>query len=171
MNSPTKGSKGRKRQNRGKLENKNVKYINTKLQGFLLLDAITETEEEKIVGARRFFDEAPWMCAESLAQLGAFHVRFLTGFKKHAFLLKINRCLMPYQGELRGRYLLRGTLLSRSSAAFSYELNAGRGNQQEITGIFLYVAVDYDDVFKKELLQEHYLRLFSCLRNVTEEEF
>jgi hypothetical protein len=107
---------------------------------------------------------------ESLAQLGAFHIRFLTGFEKHAFLLKINRCLMPRQGTLKGRYLLQGTLLSRSNAAFSYELEAGQGDQLEIAGNFLYAAVDYDDVFKKEWLREHYLRLFSCLRNVTEKD-
>ena len=152
----------------GLMEEKNVQVINTRLPGFVLLDEITQAEEKVITGARRFSDAAPCLGMESLAQLGAFHVRFLTGFRKHAFLVKINRCFISRPGALKGKYLLQGVLVSRSSAAFSYELQARKGKNLAIEGNFLYAAVDYDDVFRKEKLQEHYQRLFSCLQSVTQ---
>lgn len=153
------------------MEEKNVQVINTGLSGFVLLDEITQAGEKVITGARRFSDAAPCLGIESLAQLGAFHVRFLTGFRKHAFLVKINRCLINRPAALKGKYLLQGVLVSRSSAAFCYELQAGKGKNLAIEGNFLYAAVDYDDVFRKEKLQEYYQRLFSCLQSVTERGF
>jgi hypothetical protein len=150
------------------MEEKNVQVINTGLPGFVLLDEITQAGEKVITGARRFSDAAFCLGIESLAQLGAFHVRFLTGFRKHAFLVKINRCFISRPAALKGKHLLQGVLVSRSSAAFSYELQARKGKNLAIEGNFLYAAVDYDDVFRKEKLQEYYQRLFSCLQSVTE---
>jgi hypothetical protein len=152
----------------GLMEEKKVHLINTGLPGFVLLDEITQAGEKVITGIRRFSGASPCLGMESLAQLGAFHIRFLTGFQKHAFLVKINRCFIRRLQTLQGKYLLQGVLVSRSSTAYSYELQAGKGKNLAIEGNFLYAAVDYDDVFRKEKLQEHYQRLFACLQSVTE---
>jgi hypothetical protein len=139
--------------------------INSGLPDFLLLDAITEVGGKTIAGAREFSAALPWLGIEALAQLGAFHVRQLTGFQKHAFLLKINRFLLPHSETLQGRYLLQGTLVSRSKAAFVYELQAIKGKMLEFSGNFLYAVVDYDDSFAESKLHNHYLRIFRCLQN------
>ena len=133
----------------------------------MLLDAITSVDENTIVGAREFSQDFPWLGIEALAQLGAFHVRQLTDFQKHSFLLKINRFSLPQSETLQGSYLLQGTLVSRSRAAFVYELQAIKGKMLEFSGNFLYAAVDYDDTFIEERLHNHYLRIFRCLQNVT----
>jgi hypothetical protein len=135
------------------------------LADFLLLDAITQAEETTIAGVRAFFTAPPWLGIEALAQLGAFHARHLTGFQKHAFLLKINQFLLPQSETLQGRYLLQGTLVSRSRAAFVYELQAIKGKVLEFSGNFLYSVVDYDDTFAESKLHNHYLRIFKCLQN------
>ena len=77
---------------------------------------------------------------------------------------------MPAQAELDGTYTLSGTLVNRSSSAFSYTLQAKRGGSVRIEGEFLFATVDYDKVFKREILQEHYRNVFSCLRNDLKKE-
>jgi hypothetical protein len=141
--------------------------IHTGRPGLQLIEAITRADESGIEGTCLFAQVPAWLLTESLAQLGALHVRYLTGFEKHAFPVAIKDCLLPRQEVLEGRYRLTGKLLSRSSAAFSYDLAAGTGKELEITGRFLYAAMDYDDTFRKELLQERYQGLFSCLTNAT----
>jgi hypothetical protein len=141
--------------------------INSGLPDFLLLDAITQVGETTIAGVREFSAALPWLGIEALAQLGAFHVRQLTDFQKHAFLLKINRFLLPQSENLQGCYLLQGTLISRSEAAFVCELQAIQGKKLEFSGNFLYSVVDYDDTFAASQLHNHYLRIFKCLQNAT----
>ena len=142
--------------------------VHSGLPAFLLLDAITAAGDKTITGAREFSAALPWLGIEALAQLGAFHVRQLTGFQKHAFLLKINRFLLPQSETLQGRYLLQGTLVSRSKTAFVYELQAMQGTALEFSGSFLYATVDYDDTFAESKLYNHYLRIFRCLQNATQ---
>jgi hypothetical protein len=150
--------------------------INTGLSGFILIDRITGVEAENIDGTRNFAEAPIYLGIESLAQLGAYHVRFLTCFEKHAFLLKIKRCTISTGQFLNGGYLLHGSLTSKSESAFAYNLQAKRGDsvplakgrfsdETQIVGEFLYATVDYDHIFKKEILQNHYRKVFSCLRN------
>ncbi|RLB78315.1 MAG: hypothetical protein DRH24_14600 [Deltaproteobacteria bacterium] len=140
-------------------------YINTGLKGFLLLDRITKSEKSEITGRKNFADAPFYLGLESLAQLGACHVRFLTGFTKHAFLLKVNRCLMPEKRILNGEYMLYGRLSGQSLSAFSYILQVKKGGDLWIKGEFLYGLVDYDTNFKKKLLQNHYQKILSCLQS------
>ena len=139
--------------------------INSGLPDFLLLDAITRTGERTIAGVRKFSAALPWLGIEALAQLGAFHVRQLTGFQKHAFLLKINRFQLPQSETLQGCYLLHGRLVSHSSTAFVYEVQAIKREALEFSGNFLYATVNYDDAFAESRLHNHYLRIFRCLQN------
>ncbi len=144
--------------------------INTGLNGFILVDRIIQAGKQDISGLKTFADAPAYLGLESLAQLGAFHVRYIMAFKRHAFLLKIGRCLMPAQAALDGTYQLSGTLVNRSSSAFSYALQAKRGGSVWIEGEFLFATVDYDKMFKKEILQEHYRNVFSCLQNDLKKE-
>lgn len=137
--------------------------INTGLDGFILLDRITETGTSSISGNKRYFNDPLYLGIESLAQLGAYHLRFLTGFENHAFLLKINQFTMPARLVLNGIYQLKGTLVSQSKSAFCYALQASKGNKVQIGGEFLYATAAYDHMFDKKILQAHYRRVFLCL--------
>ena len=139
--------------------------LNTGSDGFLLVDSIIKAENRCITGVKTFTNASIYLGLEALAQLGAFHVRFLTRFERHSFLLKITRCLMPAMGELNGRYELSGKLVSQSSSAFSHILQAKKGGNVQIEGQFLFATVNYDQKFRKEMLQQHYRSIFSCLKN------
>ena len=139
--------------------------INTGMNGFIMLDEITAVTGSHIMG-RRYFSHSPsYLALESLAQLGAFHIRRLIDFSRHVFLLKIVSCSLPTGVALDGNYLLSGKLISRSDAAFSYLLKAEMEERVAIVGDFLYASIDYDTNFKNKTLRHHYRKLFSCLQN------
>jgi len=138
--------------------------INSGLEDFVLLDRISETGAATIAGKKKYFNDPVYLGIESLAQLGAYHVRFINDFEIHAFLLKINQCAIPANHILNGSYLLKGTLVSQSKSAFCYALQAGKENKVQIEGEFLYATIDYDHMFNKKILQAHYRMVFSCLK-------
>ncbi|MEM5786210.1 MAG: hypothetical protein AAGU11_02755 [Syntrophobacteraceae bacterium] len=139
--------------------------VRSGLPGFVLLDSIHEAGPLSISGHKRF-NRSPHYCAiEALAQLGAFHVRFLNDFAKHAFLLAVKRCSLPAVRELTGDWMLSGKLASRSSSAFSYELSAVGDTGETMEGEFLFSVAEYDGtLFKEEIMVRHYRKVFSCLR-------
>lgn len=140
--------------------------INTGLPGFVLLDRLVEAEGGAVAGRRHFAEPpSPSLAMESMAQLGAYHVRYLTNFEKHAFLLKIKSCSLPAKAMEGGTYIISGELQGRSAVAFSYRLQAKLAAETVLEGVFLFAVVDYDDAFRKEILQKHYERVFSCLQN------
>ncbi len=144
--------------------------INTGLSDFMLIDRIVKAEKQAIHGQKTFSDSPAYLGIEALAQLGAFHVRYIRRFNCHAFLLKINHCQIPAHTKFNGEFELFGTLESRSTAAFSYTLLAKQNNIIKVKGEFLFSTVDYDHNFKKEKLKNHYQGLFSCLHNDSEKE-
>jgi hypothetical protein len=134
---------------------------------FVLVDGITESGPDTIKGYKRF-DCAPiHLGIESLAQLGAFHVRMTVAFARHAFLLGIKHCTVRSGKPLSGSYTLLGSLSGCSASAFSYRLEALKDGRVEIAGEFLFATVEYDATFRKDLLRDHYQRVFSCLRNAS----
>ena len=139
--------------------------INTGLDSFVLLDRITDIGSLRIEGTKHFSHDPIFLGIESLAQLGAFHVRYITGLEKHAFLLKITRLSELPRQVLNGRYMLNGSLFNHSGMAFSYLLEAKKENKALIKGEFLFATVDYGHSFKKEILQNHYQKVFSCLQH------
>jgi len=139
--------------------------INTGLSGFVLLDRIEETAAGNIAGSRHFVSPPSLALAiESLAQLGAYHVRYLTNFEKHAFLLKIKSCRLPASTIPAGFYTLSGELRGRSASAFTHLLRVKLAGETIMEGVFLFAVVDYDSTFRKEILERHYRRVFSCLQ-------
>jgi hypothetical protein len=138
--------------------------ISSGCKGFLLIDAIDAIDKESIRGRRVFHHDSIYLCIEALAQLGAMHVRVVNDFRKHAFLLKINRFEPSAVSTLCGTYILTGKCVSQSNRAFVYALAATGDSGEHISGEFMFALVDYDTNFKQDLLTRHYRRLFSCLQ-------
>jgi hypothetical protein len=138
--------------------------INTGLAGFIMLDRVLEVSSSRIVGTRSFTGVPAYLPLESLAQLGAFHVRHITGFSRHVFLIKIVTCSIPLRTAMEGEYVLSGNLLGRTDSSFRSFMKAERGKEPAAEAELLYAAVDYDHNFKKGILHDHYKKVFSCLQ-------
>ena len=132
---------------------------------FILLDRITQVRENTIVAKKTFAETPAWLGIESLAQLGAMHVRYVNRFSRHAMLLKIEKCSFDPGLDLDGTYQLEGERTSRSRYAYSYHLTALKNDQIVIKGQFLFATIAYDDQFDQNRLQSHYERLFTCLQS------
>jgi hypothetical protein len=138
--------------------------INTGLAGFIMLDRILEVSASSIVGTRHFTDVPAYLLLESLAQLGAFHIRYISGFSRHVFLMKIVSCSIPLKIAMEGEYVLSGNLLGRADSSFRSFVKAERDKETAAEAELLYAAVDYDHNFKKGILHDHYSKVFSCLQ-------
>ncbi|RLC27127.1 MAG: hypothetical protein DRH21_00090 [Deltaproteobacteria bacterium] len=138
--------------------------VNTGLEDFVLLDRILETGAATIAGKKEYFNNPAYLGIESLAQLGAYHVRFINDFEIHAFLLKINRCRVIGNKILHGEYLIDGRLINQSKSSCSYFLKAKKEDQIQIEGEFLFSTLEYNNNFNKKILEKHYRRVFSCLK-------
>jgi hypothetical protein len=137
--------------------------IHSGRNSILMLDAIASVDAMQICGVRSFSDEPLWTGLEALAQLGAFHARYITMFDRHVFLLKIDHCSFPAAESLTGDYAFSGELISRSDSAFYYRLAAEKSDQPAFKGEFLFAAVDYDQKFVGDTLRTHYEKTFLCL--------
>jgi hypothetical protein len=138
--------------------------INTGLAGFIMLDRVLEVSAARIVGTRFFTGVPAFLPLESLAQLGALHIRYVTGFSRHVFLIKIVSCSIPLRTAMEGEYVLSGDLVDRSDSSFHCFLKAERDKETAAEAELLYAAVDYNRNFKKRILQDHYTKVFSCLQ-------
>ncbi len=139
--------------------------INTGLDRFLLLDCISKAGQNSIEGTLFLSDNQFYLGIEALAQLGAMHLRFITDFACHAFLLGIRKCSIQEKFVRNSSLLLSGKLMSRSTSGFLYALNAVSEDKTIIAGEFLFAVIPYDEKFKKECLESHYRKVFSCLKN------
>jgi len=138
--------------------------INTGLAGFIMLDRVLEVSASRIVGTRSFTGVPAYLTLESLAQLGAFHIRYITGFSRHVFLIKIVSCSIPLRTAMEGEYVLSGNLLGRSDSSFRSFVKAERDKETAAEAELLYAAVDYNHNFKKGILHDYYKKVFSCLQ-------
>jgi hypothetical protein len=138
--------------------------INTGLSGFIMLDRVLEVSAAGIIGTRSFIGVPAFLPLESLAQLGALHIRYVTGFSRHVFLIKIVSCSIPLRTAMEGEYVLSGNLLSRTDSSFRSFVKAERDKEAAAEAELLYAAVDYDHNFKKGILHDHYIKVFSCLQ-------
>lgn len=137
--------------------------IHSGRDGFMMVDAITSINAVRISGISIFSDEPLYAGLEALAQLGAFHIRYITAFDRHVFLLKIKHCRISAEGSLSGKFALSGALINRSDSAFCCQLTAEAAGKAAIEAEFFFASVNYDQNFKRELLQTHYEKIFSCL--------
>jgi len=142
--------------------------INTHLTSFIMPDQIIKANDHEIEGIKFFADLPVFTAIETMAQLSALHVRFLTQFQKHAFLLKINHCNIDDNNLLTGTFNISCKLESNGKLAYSYTVQAFLNNIIKFSGKFLIGVVDYSSDFKHDILKQHYQRVFSCLQNVSE---
>jgi len=134
----------------------------------VILEAIFEISSGTIRGYKRFEGAESYLGIEALAQLGAYHVRYLCDFEKHAFLLGIKRCALSTEKRMNGPFRLAGELLGHGGSAFSYHLLASCAGVAAIEGEFLFGTVEYDEThFKKDVLREYFRKVFSRLRNAS----
>jgi hypothetical protein len=140
-----------------------VIVINSGLAGFVMLDRVMEVSVVRIVGARTFTAVPAYVPLESLAQLGAYHIRYVTGFARHVFLIKIVSCSLPMRA-MEGEYILSGNLVGQSNSSFRCFLKAEKDKETVVEAELLYAAVDYDHNFQKDILHDHYTKVFSCLQ-------
>ncbi len=145
----------------------NLLVIHSLQTGFVLLDRILEVDTGFILGEKTFHGDPAYLGIEALAQLGAYHVRFLNDFGKHAFLLKIQFCTLPEDSAVEGSYRLHGEIQAVSAHSYRHRLEARREETAAWGGVFFFSTVDYNDRFKKDLLQTHYRKTFSCLQRGT----
>jgi len=136
--------------------------ISTSLDSFVLLDTISAITDSSIIGYKSFSNSQVYLGIESLAQLGAIHLRYITELKKHAFLLKINHCSISDVNILEGEFQLKGHLMNQSKLAYTYSLKALRDEQLVIKGDFMFALTDYDENFKNKPYNSGIVNSSSC---------
>ena len=137
--------------------------ISSGMNSFVLVDSIREAGPEGITAVKALQGAPAFAGIESLAQAAALHVRYLNDFSRHAFLLKIQGCSLPASGVLDGEFLVRGELKARSASTFSYGMSLEKNGHKIMEGDFLIGTVEYDDRFRKDVLEQRYREVFSCL--------
>ncbi len=137
--------------------------INTDLKQFIILDNIYSIEKSGIAGSFTLKKEESFLIMESLAQIGAMHVRWLHSFDSHAALLKINSMKFIDKNISTGKYILNGKLTGKSNRAFSYKMQAIHSDNTAVHGDLLFTLIEYDSVFKKDIIKNHYMEIFQCL--------
>jgi len=137
--------------------------INTKLDGFVWPGKVVEMDEGAIRSIQSFEDVSDVICLEALSQLGALHIRHGIELKRHVFLMKILHSTLPKTAKITGRYSLSGILKGQTDQSWLYHLSAKLKEGNDLFGgVFLFGTIDYNDNFKKDVLQSHYLKVFSC---------
>ncbi|MCF8068223.1 MAG: hypothetical protein K9L30_06535 [Desulfobacterales bacterium] len=138
--------------------------IKTELKDFMLIDAVKDIDSKSILGAKTFFFDPVFIGIETLAQLAAMHVRHITDFTKHAFLLKV-KYFSAREAVLNGLHELSGKLLNHSSDSYSYELSGKNNNDVLFSAKLIIGTTSYNDHLRQEELVGYYKKVFSCLQN------
>jgi len=142
-----------------------MKQVNIRsgMHNFILLDRIFNMSRDRIIAGKVLRKEPLFTGIEALAQAGALHTRYINDFDRHSFLLKIRNCTILTSRELNGEFLIRGELTARSAASFSYRLQLEKKSLLVMGGDFLFGTVEYDSRFRKDILDNRYRKIFSCL--------
>ena len=140
-----------------------VKMI-SRLRHFSLLTRITRVSAESMC-AMADLDGKPAFCVlEAMAQLAALHVRQDIEFRRHAFLLKVNRGQWPHEDVLRGSYRLIAERHGKSSHGFAYRTCALGPGDEALDADLLIGTRPYDRQFREEILEAHYRDIFNRLQ-------
>jgi hypothetical protein len=137
--------------------------ISSGMDSFVMVDSIREAGPEGITAVKALQGAPAFAGIESLAQAAALHTRYLSDFLRHAFLLKIQGCSLPASGGLDGEFVVRGVLKARSASTFLYAMSLEKEGRTIMEGDFLIGTVEYDGRFRKDVLEQRYREVFSCL--------
>ncbi|MEI7590866.1 MAG: hypothetical protein WCJ49_06110 [Deltaproteobacteria bacterium] len=140
--------------------------VDTKKDSFLILQSITNLTPTNIVGKCTLKDMSYFLALESCAQLGAFHIRYLEQFNRHAFLLKIKSFSVVMPQAVNQELVIVGDMTARSNDVFSYTITIKCESISTIaTGFFLFAVKEYDNELEKVNFRKYYEKAFSCLIN------
>ena len=129
---------------------------------FVLLDGISRADATGLAAWRESGETPFWMALEAAAQAAALHQRRLADFGAHAFLLSLGGCrwcAAPFPGRLE----LHARLLGRSAGAAAYDVTLCPEHAPALSLSVHIGLTPYDDVFRRELLQERYRTLWEKL--------
>ena len=76
---------------------------------FLLLDSVSRITPQSITGTKEYANAPGYLLLESMAQLGALHIRQQCDFSRHAFLLSIQYSRILQKLSDDASYTLNGT--------------------------------------------------------------
>lgn len=139
--------------------------IDSHMPCFQLIRRVTEVSGRRIKADAAFAQWPVYTGLEAMAQLAALHVRCSLDFERHAFLLKVDRCILPMLETLVGDFSLTAERVSQSSQSFTYGVIAQGPDGLTIRAQLLIGTLDYDERFNKDRLKQHYRKLFEALRN------
>jgi len=137
--------------------------IRSQLDGFKLVERVTNILPKAIEGESRFAQTPSYAGLEAMAQLAALHVRYAHNFERHAFLLKITHCHFPQAEHLDGCYMISAQMRSQSSDTYAYQVKARGPQKTDLNADLLIGTKAFDDHFRIEILQAHYRELFDEL--------
>jgi len=137
--------------------------IHSRMPDFRLLGSIVEPDRDSIYGESDLEGLSAFAGLEAMAQLAALHVRYLSNFERHAFLLKAIRCRWPDREVLKAHFSLCARMKRRSSDAFVYDVTA-RGRRGGSLGAELLIGTAaYGARFREAILKPHYQQIFERL--------
>ena len=109
-------------------------------------------------------DAPSFVGLEIMAQAAALHVRQMTDFTRHAFLLSVQNCTLPPDAVLEGRYRVKAVMGHQSSDAFSYHVIASGPDGARCECELLIGTCAYDDRFPELELSTHYRQIWVRLK-------
>lgn len=138
--------------------------INTGLEKFRMIDQLIAVDDSGLEAEKSFKHEDNFLIIEALAQLAALHVRKKISFEKHAFLLKVQNCVVFDKAELQGKYNLYASLNAESKLGFMYETTAELENRPVVKAKLIIGTIDYNNKFRTEDLRDYYQKVYECLQ-------
>ena len=140
--------------------------INTNLENYILVENLTDISNDVVSMKVKLENAKFFILSEAMAQLCSIHLRRLNNFKEHSFLLKVNKISPWILKELNGSFTISAKLVSKSSKTFYYAVNSiSENNNQEVYGEFYLSLKEYDQDFKKNVLEKHYREVLKCSQN------
>lgn len=130
---------------------------------FLMLSRISAVDDGFMASESVELGGKPHELLEAMAQCAAYHVRYLTGFSRQAFLMKVSRYPIP-ASPVTGTVSMTATLTGSASDARAYTVTAEFDGEQ-FTASILIGTTPFDDRFNAQRLAPHYQEIFSCLKS------
>lgn len=130
----------------------------------VMLDSICQYDKESITAERQFNAAPRFSVFEAGAQLCALHVRWISQFSRHAFLLSMAKVdpLPPF--TIEGPGIFKARLKSVSKRAFAYQIAVNLAQRLDIKISLTIGTKRYGDGFEQSRLLRHYQSLFNSLK-------
>ncbi len=141
----------------------NSVIVNTGLDHFCPLHCITHITGEYISGKIIFVNSESFIALEAMAQISAYHTRFLNDFNRHSFLLKVKKCSGPFNEILNGEYVVDSKITARTEMASTHNVTIHSSNKVLFKSEIMTAFTDYSADFPEEKFKKYYRDVFTCL--------